>query len=83
MRNQGKDTPACITALEERKIIIEKKMDKLGDQMISDLMPRVRIEQKYVPLREELNRVVGENSKLKLPLANLDKKKIETIIAFL
>lgn len=83
MHEQGKDTPARIESLGNRKIVVEKKMDKLEDQMISDLVPRDRIEPKYVPLREELKSIEGEIAKLKRPSANLDEKKIDTIIAFL
>lgn len=83
MKTQGKDTPARIQALEERKGIVEKKMDKLEDQMIGDLIPRERLEQKYIPLREELKSIEADIAKLKRPSANLDDKTIETIISFL
>ncbi len=83
MRSQETDIPSQIKALEGRKAVIEKKMDKLEDQMISDLISRERIEQKYIPLKDELKSVEGNLAKLKRPSANLDQKKIDTIIEFL
>ncbi len=80
MRSQGKDIQGQIKALEDRKRIIEKKKDKLEDQLISELVPKERIEPKYVPLREELKAVEGKIAKLKRPSANLDEQKIDTII---
>jgi hypothetical protein len=83
MRNQGKDVPAQIKSLTERKKAVERKMSNMEDQMIADLIPKERIEQKYIPLRDELKAIEADLAKLKRPSANLDDKKIETIISFL
>lgn len=83
MRAQGKDIPSQIKALEDRKAVIERKMNKLEDQMIAELIPKERLEPKYVPLRDELKAVEASIAKLKRPSANLDDKKIETILKFL
>lgn len=83
MRSQGKDIPGKIKGLEDRKRTVEKKMDKLEDEMIAEIIPRERIDQKYIPLRDELQTIEGEISKLQRPSANLDEKKIDTILGFM
>lgn len=83
MHEQGKDIPSQLKALQSRKISIEKKMDKLEDQLIGELMSKERIKEKYLPLKNELKAVEGEIAKLSRPSVNLDEKKIDTIIAFL
>lgn len=83
MRDQGKDTPTQIKSLEGRKVAVERKMDALEDQMFAKIVPQDRIEQKYVPLRDELKAIEADLAKLKRPSANLDDKKIEVIISFL
>ncbi len=83
MHEQGKDIPSKIQSLIARKTIVEKKMDKLEDQIIAETIPQERIQQKYVPLKDELKGVEAEIAKLNKPSVNLDEEKIETIIAFL
>ena len=83
MRSQGKDVPSKIKALEDRKRAVEKKMDKLEDEIIAEVIPRERIDQKYIPLRDELQVIEGEIAKLQRPAANLDEKKIDTILGFM
>ncbi len=83
MKEQGDDIPSRTKALKDRKAVIEKKMDKLEDQMIAEVMPQDRIEKKYLPLKDELKSVEADIAKLSKPSANLDDKKIDTIIKFL
>ncbi len=58
-------------------------MDKLEDQMLSEIIPQERLEKKYSPLREELKAVESKIEKLSRPSANLDDDKIEKIITFM
>lgn len=83
MHEQGKNIPSKVTALQTRKAIIEKKMDKLEDQIIGETIAKERIQQKYIPLKDELKVVEGEIARFNRPSVNLDEKKIDTIIAFL
>ena len=83
MHSQGKDIPSQINGLNDRKTAVERKMDNLEDKMIADLVSQDRIKQKYIPLRDELKSIEADLAKLKRPSANLDDKKIETIISFL
>lgn len=83
MQQQGKDIPGKIKALIARKMVIEKKMDKLEDQIIAETIPQERLNQKYIPLKDELKTVESEIAKLNKPSVNLDEQKIETIISFL
>jgi hypothetical protein len=83
MHEQGKDIPSKVPALQSRKAVIEKKMDKLEDQIIGETIAKERIQQKYIPLKDELKVVEGELARFNRPSVNLDEKKIDTIIAFL
>ncbi len=83
MQQQGKDIPGKINALIARKTVIERKMDKLEDQIIAETIPQERLNQKYIPLKDELKTVESEIAKLNKPSVNLDEQKIETIISFL
>lgn len=83
MRSQGTDVPSRIKMLKDRKKVIEKKMDKLEDEIITELIPKDRLKEKYIPLRDELATVEGQIAKLQRPSANLDQKKIDTIVSFM
>lgn len=63
MQQQGKDIPGKIKALIARKTVIEKKMDKLEDQIIAETIPQERLNQKYIPLKDELKTVESEIAK--------------------
>ncbi len=83
MENQGDTVKDRLGTLQNRKEVIEKKMDKLEDQMLSEVIPQDRIEKKYKPLRDELTAVEAKIEKLNQPSSNMDEEKIETIIKFI
>ncbi len=83
MQSQGSDVPSQIRTLKKRKMVIEKKMDALEDQLFGEIVSKERIEKKYAPLRKELEKVESQIAALSKPSANLDEKKIEKIIDFL
>lgn len=83
MENQGDTVKDRLDTLQKRKESTEKKMDKLEDQMLSEVIPQDRIEKKYKPLRDELTAVEAKIEKLNRPSSNMDEEKIETIIKFM
>jgi site-specific DNA recombinase len=83
MNSQGTDVEGRLRSLKKRKDVIDRKMDKLEDQLLSEIIPQERLEKKYAPLREELKAVEAKIEKLSQPSANLDEDKIEKIITFM
>ncbi len=83
INNQGANSKERLQSLLGRKTGIEKKMDKLEDQLLAEIIPKERIAKKYEPLKDELLSIDNELEKLKKPSANLDEKKADAIIAFL
>ena len=71
---QGGSSKNRIVSLTKRKVLIERKMDKLEDQIISEIIPQERIELKYGPLRDELKSIEGDQEKLYTPSAYFDIK---------
>ncbi len=83
MNEQGEGIPDQIESLQKRRNVIDKKMSKLEDQLIKEIIPEKRLRKKYNPLKKELKAVESQIAKLKRPSANLTEEKIETIIKFL
>lgn len=83
MNSQGTDVEGRLRSLKKHKDVIDRKMDKLEDQLLSEIIPQERLEKKYAPLREELKAVEAKIEKLSQPSANLDEDKIEKIITFM
>lgn len=71
-----------IKALENRKIAIEQKMDKLEDMLLEDTIDKNRYHKKYLPLKLEHSQVETQLAQANNPHTRLLHKDIDNIISF-
>jgi site-specific DNA recombinase len=71
-----------IKALENKKNAILRKMDKLEDLILEDILDKKRIIEKYSKLKEELKSVEDQISQSKCSGKKLKKEDIGTILNF-
>jgi DNA invertase Pin-like site-specific DNA recombinase len=71
-----------IKALENKKNTILRKMDKLEDLILEDILDKKRIIEKYSKLKEELNSIEDQISQSKCSGKKLRKEDIKKILSF-
>ena len=77
---QGQEIPLKLQSLKKRREAIERKMDRLEDQIIEGVIDKERINRKYVPLKEELQQVEAQVEHYQKPSAHIKHKDIDRII---
>ena len=79
-KQQGQDVPLKLQSLNKRREAIERKMDRLEDQIIEGIIDKERINHKYIPLKEELRQIEAQIERYQTPSVSIKHEDIDKII---